>query len=92
MHMFASRNAAEMEEERPIGLVTGAGSGIGRASALAFARACGTVVVVDVDEEAAEETVSLIAALDCRCTAVCVRCDVSKEADVESMAMQVRQR
>jgi NAD(P)-dependent dehydrogenase (short-subunit alcohol dehydrogenase family) len=42
-----------------VGLVTGAGAGIGRAVTLALAREGATVVAVDLDESAAEETVRL---------------------------------
>ncbi|GHB69378.1 SDR family NAD(P)-dependent oxidoreductase [Persicitalea jodogahamensis] len=41
-------------------LITGAGSGIGRGTALAFARGGATVVVSDISEESGQETVSLI--------------------------------
>ncbi|EUA52186.1 short chain dehydrogenase family protein [Mycobacterium xenopi 3993] len=42
--------------------VTGAGSGIGRATALAFAREGAEVVVSDIDETAAKDTAAQIAA------------------------------
>jgi NAD(P)-dependent dehydrogenase (short-subunit alcohol dehydrogenase family) len=43
-----------------VALVTGAGSGIGRQSALAFARAGAKVVVSDIVPEGGEETVRMI--------------------------------
>lgn len=47
--------------EGKVALVTGAGGGIGRATALAFARSGARVVVSDVNVAAGEETVALIA-------------------------------
>ncbi len=46
--------------EGKVALITGCGSGIGRASALAFARACAIVICADVNQEGGEETVDLI--------------------------------
>ena len=46
--------------ERKSTLITGGGGGIGRATALAFAREGARVAVADIVPEAAEETVALI--------------------------------
>ncbi|MBW1666648.1 MAG: SDR family oxidoreductase [Deltaproteobacteria bacterium] len=69
--------------ENKVALVTGAGSGIGRASALAFAREGAKVVVVDLAVEEAEDTVSMIKGSDGE--AFLLRADVSKASDVEAM-------
>jgi NAD(P)-dependent dehydrogenase (short-subunit alcohol dehydrogenase family) len=61
-------------------VVMGAGSGVGRASALRFAGEGARVVVADLDVERAGETVRLVEAAGG--AAVAVRCDVSQEADV----------
>jgi NAD(P)-dependent dehydrogenase (short-subunit alcohol dehydrogenase family) len=64
-------------------LVTGAGSGIGRAIALTFAREGSSVVVADVNMDGAAETVREIQAGGG--TAIGVAADVSASADVEHM-------
>jgi NAD(P)-dependent dehydrogenase (short-subunit alcohol dehydrogenase family) len=64
-------------------LVTGGGSGIGRATAIAFAREGARVAVVDMDEPGGEMTVRLIA--DAGGEAIFVKCDVSKAVEVEKM-------
>ena len=46
--------------EGKVAIVTGAGSGIGRASALALAREGATVVAADVVIAGVEETVAMI--------------------------------
>jgi NAD(P)-dependent dehydrogenase (short-subunit alcohol dehydrogenase family) len=67
-----------------VALVTGAGSGIGRASALAFARGGARVVVSDVDAAGGAETVRQIEA-NGECEARFVKADVSDEQQVESL-------
>ena len=58
-----------------VGFVTGAGSGIGRAAALAFAREGASVAVTDVSERGSQESVQLVEGIGGR--AVAVRCDVT---------------
>src|SRR5207245_4502394 len=70
-------------------IVTGGGSGIGRAIALRFARARARVAVVDIVEGAAAEAVREIAACDAGGAggagraAAAVPCDVSRQLDVQ---------
>jgi NAD(P)-dependent dehydrogenase (short-subunit alcohol dehydrogenase family) len=61
-------------------VITGAGSGVGRASALLFAAEGAHVVVADVNDEWAAETVRLVVAGGGQ--AVAVHCDVTVEDDV----------
>jgi len=63
-----------------VALVTGAGAGIGRASALAFARAGAAVIVADIDERAGHETVELAGA-----NARYVHVDVASSESVRAM-------
>jgi NAD(P)-dependent dehydrogenase (short-subunit alcohol dehydrogenase family) len=67
-----------------VGLVTGAGSGIGRASALRFAAEGATgVVVADIDTEAARRTAEQVRRAGV--AAVAVQVDVAKAAQVEHL-------
>ena len=50
-----------MQLEDKAAIITGAGSGVGRASALRFAQEGARVVVADIDAERAAETVELVA-------------------------------
>jgi len=62
-------------------VITGAGSGVRRASALLFAREGAKVVVADVMEDWAKETVRLVE--EEGNTAVVAVCDVTQEAQVQ---------
>ena len=67
-------------------LITGAGSGIGRATALAFAREGSNVVSADIDPEAAERTANQAIQLGARATFVA--CDVTVRAEVDAAVAQ----
>ena len=67
-------------------VVTGAGSGIGRAFALALAKRGGRVVCADLNMAAAEDTVSIIERAGGH--GLAVSCDVSELAAVERLAAE----
>lgn len=64
-------------------LITGAGSGLGRATAILFAKNNANVVVSDVNIDGGEETVRLIA--DAGRIAVFIACDVTNELEVNAL-------
>jgi NAD(P)-dependent dehydrogenase (short-subunit alcohol dehydrogenase family) len=66
-----------------VAIITGGGSGIGRATCLLFAREGAKVVVADYIAEGGNETVRQISAAGGQ--AVFVRADVSKSADVQNL-------
>ena len=70
-------------------VVTGGGSGIGRATALAFGREGASVAVLDRDPAAAAAVAAEIAALGSRAEAI--GCDVSDPASVDSAAARSAQ-
>lgn len=71
-----------------LAVVTGAGSGLGRATALALAGRGATVIAADVDLPAAERTVTLARSLGPGGTAY--RVDVSDTAAMETFAGEVK--
>src|SRR5262249_257287 len=69
--------------EGKVAIVTGAASGIGRASARMFANEGASVVVADIDGDGGEKTVGLIR--DAGGDAKFVRADVAELADGDAM-------
>lgn len=69
-----------------VAIITGAGSGIGRGAALAFAREGAKVLVADWGEETGQETVELIKKQGGE--AMFVKVDVSQAADAANMVKQ----
>jgi NAD(P)-dependent dehydrogenase (short-subunit alcohol dehydrogenase family) len=64
-------------------VITGAGSGVGRAAAVLFAEHGASVVVGDVRDAWAADTVALVEEAGGK--AVAMHCDVSQEPDVEAL-------
>ncbi|PZU08366.1 MAG: alcohol dehydrogenase [Sphingobium sp.] len=72
--------------EDKVCIITGSGSGIGRASALMFAREGATVIVADIRAEAAETTAQAI--VDAGGTARAMTVDVGESTDLERLIGQ----
>lgn len=72
--------------ENQVALVTGAGSGMGLATARAFAEAGAAVMLADIDEKAARTAAETLSAAGFK--AIGFRCDVADEAEVAAMVAQ----
>jgi 3-oxoacyl-[acyl-carrier protein] reductase len=78
-----------MDFKGKVGLVTGGGSGIGRATSELFAERGGAVLVADVREAAARATAEAIRAAGGQAEAY--RCDVTRWEDAQATVEQARQ-
>lgn len=72
-----------MRLQDKVALITGAGSGIGRESALRFAREGAKIVVADINEAGGQETVAMVR--EAGGEAVFVRADVSRSDEAARM-------
>ena len=72
--------------EGQVALVTGAGSGLGLATAKAFAESGASVVLADWNEDSVRSAVDDLTARGHKAAAI--RCDVADEADVAAMVQQ----
>jgi len=72
-----------MRFEGKVGLVTGAGSGIGRATAIGFAQRGGSIAVVDLNGENANKVVKEITGAGGK--AIAIAADVTRATDIDMM-------
>jgi NAD(P)-dependent dehydrogenase (short-subunit alcohol dehydrogenase family) len=72
-----------------VAIITGAASGIGRATAILFAQEGAKVVVIDINDTGGSETVHIIKRG--KKQALFVHADVSKESDVKTMVKTVKE-
>src|SRR5262245_42395660 len=79
-----------MRLQDKVALITGAGSGIGRESALLFAREGASIVVADVNDAAGAAVVAELKAAGGQ--AVYVHADVSQATDAEGMIRAAEER
>jgi len=77
-----------MELAGQVAIVTGAGRGIGRATALELARMGADIVVAELDRDGAERTAAEVKGLGRRVSVV--RTDVTSRADLAAMAERAR--
>jgi len=79
-----------MRLQSKVALITGAAGGIGRETALLFAREGAQVVAVDVNEDGTRETVALVG--EAGGQAIAVRADVARGDDCRAMVEAAEQR
>jgi 3-oxoacyl-[acyl-carrier protein] reductase len=79
-----------MRLARKVAIITGAGRGIGQATAIKFSREGAIVAVCDIDEGTAVDTVRLIEAMGGK--ALSFRVDVTDRASIQNMVSEVHAR
>lgn len=79
-----------MNIQGKVAVVTGGGSGIGRATALALSRKGAAIVIADLDADGAQETATQVLATGG--TASNLRVDVSQAGEIEKMLAYAEQR
>jgi 2-hydroxycyclohexanecarboxyl-CoA dehydrogenase len=87
-----TRSGVDMRLKGKIAIVTGAGSGLGKATAQLFAQEGARVVVADISQRRAEAVAEEINGASRRKKAVALRADVSKKAEVEALVAEARKR
>jgi 3-oxoacyl-[acyl-carrier protein] reductase len=73
-----------------VAIVTGSGSGLGKATALLFAKEGAKVVVTDISQRRAETVVEEINGKSRKKKAVAIRADVAKKDEVDAMVAAAR--
>lgn len=73
-----------------VAIVTGSGSGLGKATALLFAKEGAKVVVTDISQRRAEAVVEEINGKSRRKKAIAIRADVAKKDEVDAMVTAAR--
>jgi len=73
--------------DNKVAVITGGGSGIGRAIATIFAQQGAKIYIIDVDEKGAEETVKVIA--DASGEATFKKCDISSKEQVDTVISEI---
>src|SRR5215472_10233032 len=86
-HSFADRRQ-RMELDGQVAIVTGAGRGIGRATALELARLGADIVVAELDPSGADHTAGLVKGLGRRASVAPT--DVTKPGDLKAMVERTR--
>lgn len=73
-----------------VALITGASSGLGKATAEVFVREGARVIVADINQRRAETVAAELNGASRRKKAIALRCDVAKKSEVEAMVTEAR--